>query len=111
MTDITLSSALKLAAATAATTAVAVTCWRSRPEASEAPRPERRRPERRRRPEARRQFEWPAETLLRLTEEAREDLHAAQEKYRAVREAEEAALPQDERDFRALYPPYHWGRP
>lgn len=39
----------------------------------------------------------------------RGELRAAQARYRAVaQEAEEAALPQDERDFRALFGPWTW---
>jgi hypothetical protein len=54
------------------------------------------------------QPESPQQTLDRLAAEARQEYDAARERYRAARAAEEAALPQDERDFRALFPPHLW---
>jgi hypothetical protein len=54
------------------------------------------------------QPESPQQTLDRLVAEIREEKAAAQERERAVREAEEAALTEEEREeraFRALWPP------
>jgi hypothetical protein len=66
---------------------------------------------RRRRPSgeaAKTRTESAAQALSRLAAQAEEELRAAQERYRAARDAEGAALPEEERDFRWLYPPDLW---
>ncbi len=57
------------------------------------------------------QRETAAEQLLRLAAEARMELHAAHVQYRAVREAMDAPLSQEEKDYRQLYPPHQWDLP